>query len=512
MLQFLTLSKTLETLNSFTCKMDQSSNAKGGEQRQITVQELQVVIGIAEHRIEDRYNIFYLQLSQALRHNLRRMRQALAEPLGVDTEPQVLLAEYMESEHRAVEAWNLHRLNGVVRYIPEEDVPDTLHNFPLRGAAHDLSTYRGYQFQMPTRPLPRSINGIDEHDVLTAHDFLEQPDMQSIVRLGVLTLENIENPSAPVVPEEQPDLMPITEFETVPEGFANEPAGEIDYVHSAIEQVGSISTAVPLEESVFETGNEILEGIQEVADLDPKTIDKMLMEDLEKGHRSLAKQAYSDVQQDTTVTAPEPEEGTHKSRPNLKLVDVHGTQNQSALDKKQDYANCESDYVTVSSSSQIESSASDAKMPTRIDAYGTVRKTEEEDGDMTDQDIKDEDADMADVEDNCDANSEDQNEDAETSDGREPSDIKSESEDIATPTQSEGDQIDGMSSDGEDDSFETPKELEFEDDAVRLEQLEQSYLWGETTEEETDGSDGDYIPDENSEDEEEGPPVKKRRL
>lgn len=89
MLQFLTLSKTPETLNSFTCscKMDQSSNAKGGEQRQITVQELQVVIVIAEHRIEDRYNIFYLQLSQALRHNLRRMRQALAEPLGADTEP-----------------------------------------------------------------------------------------------------------------------------------------------------------------------------------------------------------------------------------------------------------------------------------------------------------------------------------------------------------------------------------------------------------------------------------------
>lgn len=406
----------------------------------------------------------------------------------------------MESEHRAVEAWNLHRLNGVVRYIPEEDVPDTLHNFPLRGAAHDLSTYRGYQFQMPTRPLPRSINGIDGHDVLTAHDFLEQPDMQSIVRLGVLTLENIENPSAPVVPEEQPDLMTITKFETVAEGFANEPVEEIDYVHSAIEQVGSISTAVPLEESVFETGNEILEGIQEVADLDPKTIDKMLMEDLEKGHRSLAKQAYSDVQQDTTVTAPEPEEVTHKSHPDHKLVDVHGTRNQSALDKKQDYANCESDYGTVSSSSQIESSASDAKTPTRIDAYGTVQETEEDDGDM------------ADVEDNCDANSEHQNEDTETSDGREPSDFKSESEDIATPTQSEGDQVDGMSSDGEDDSSETPKELEFEDDAVRLEQHEQSYLWGETTEEETDGSDGVYIPDENSEDEEEEPPVKKRRL
>ena len=69
-----------------------------------------------------------------------------------------------------------------------------------------------------------------------------------------------------------------------------------------------------------------------------------------------------------------------------------------------------------------------------------------------------------------------------------------------------------MNSDGDDDSSETPKELEFEDDTVRLEQLEQSYLWGETTEEETDASDGDYITDENSEDEEEGPPVKKRRL
>jgi hypothetical protein len=279
-----------------------------------------------------------------------------------------------------------------------------------------------------------------------------------------------------------------------------------------------------LEELVFETGNEILEGIQEVAVLEAETIDKMLMEDLEKRHLSPAKQ----LQQDATDAGPEPGEGTDNSHTKRKLVDAQGTRNQSAFDKE-----------------GIESSDSEAKMPTRIDAHGTVQETEEDDGDMADQDlkaedgdmvdqeneegdgdmpdqdgkdgdadqdIKDEDADMADVEDNCDANSEDQNVDTETSDGWESGNIKSENEDLATPTQSEGGQVDEMSSDGDDDSSETPKELEFEDDTVRLEQLEQSYLWGETTEEETDGSDGDYSPDKNSEDEEEEPPVKKRRL